>query len=147
VNLVDKKEEEKNYVKVKRELLIQRVKEESLVSLDKLRNHINFNHSRNKYDKLSASNFNAAHVISTDPENLPGFIQDIGLGPSMYLLFQKVMYKLFMVLILINLPLCYLYFSGSESIKGTGDNVSLFDLLFGQFSMGNLGEQSIKCVT
>jgi hypothetical protein len=65
-------------------------------------------------------------------------IKDIGIGPTMYLMFLKSLRNMFIVLSLINLPIILIYSSG----EGTRSNKGI-DKLFGQMTLGNLGENTL----
>ena len=62
-------------------------------------------------------------------------LKEIGIGPSMYLLFIKGLRNLFLILTIINIPILYLYASG----HGASKLKETTDVLFGSYNNGNLG--------
>ena len=60
----------------------------------------------------------------------------------MYLLFLKALSKVFWILTVLNIPIMIIYASGTESKELSGMNK-----LLGQFSIGNLGESGMKCIS
>ena len=65
-------------------------------------------------------------------------IKDIGIGPTMYLMFLKSLRNMFIVLSVINLPIILIYASGEGSKSYRG-----IDKFFGQMTLGNLGENQL----
>jgi hypothetical protein len=62
-------------------------------------------------------------------------IKDIGIGPTMYLMFLKSLRNMFLILSLINLPIILIYCSGEGTRSYSG-----IDKFFGQMTIGNIGE-------
>ena len=58
--------------------------------------------------------------LNDNEQKIPEFIKDIGCGPSMYLLFLKALSKIFWILTIINIPILYIYASGTESDELSG---------------------------
>jgi hypothetical protein len=69
-----------------------------------------------------------------DSRNIPKFMIDVGLGPSLYLLTLKAMFKLFLLLTIINFPIMWIYYSGEAKTD-----------FFSSFSLGNLGQNDLIC--
>jgi hypothetical protein len=74
---------------------------------------------------------------------------EIGLGPTLFIMTQKVMCHLFCVLAIINVPLFLFYLRGN-GVNDTNDNQKTHvDInmvtIFGFFSLGNLGTSKHVC--
>lgn len=68
--------------------------------------------------------------------------KDLGLGPTLMLMTTRSLGYLFVILALVNIPLCMLYNSGETSINHI--SISLPEL-FSMISLGNIGEESKTC--
>ena len=70
---------------------------------------------------------------------IPEMMRDLGLGPSMYLLFLKGLRNLFFILTLINIPIILIYSSGDVAKSYDWGAAKIF----GSLNIGNLGEDNI----
>ena len=66
-------------------------------------------------------------------------VRDIGIGPTMYLMFLKSLRNMFVILTIINLPIILIHSSGEGTLGYTG-----FDKFFGAMNFGNLGENNLQ---
>ena len=127
------------------ENMINTVEQECSLSVQLLKNHIRQNHPLKSNDKWWPLLSYPGAFFSTEPKrDIPDFIRDIGLGPSLYLLTLKALCKIFLSLTILNLPAFYFFYCGTESKNRDLSSMSQF---FAQFAMGNLGEQGLTCST
>lgn len=106
------------------------------LSLKGLNNHILVNHPSREGRKVCDNSVRVEDFLKLDNKSkIPEVFRELGLGPSMYLLFLKGLRNLFLVLTLINIPIMYIYASG----KGTYNLDIGAQKIFGAFNIGNLG--------
>ena len=74
-----------------------------------------------------------------DTAEIPEMMRDLGLGPSMYLLFLKGLRNLFLILTFINIPIILFYSSGDVVRRYNWGAAKIF----GSLNIGNLGEDNI----
>jgi len=65
-------------------------------------------------------------------------VRDIGVGPTMYLMFLKSLRNMFIILTVINLPIILIYSCGEGSQGYSG-----FYKFYGAMNLGNIGENFI----
>ena len=73
-------------------------------------------------------------------KEVPEHLKELGLGPSMYLIFLKGLTRIFIILTLVNLPLLLIFVSGSAI---EGQKLTQSEKIFGMLNIGNLGINSI----
>ena len=106
------------------------------LSVKGLKNHILVNHPIREGQKVCDNSVRVEDFLKLDNQSkIPEVLRELGLGPSMYLLFLKGLRNLFFILTLINIPIMYIYASGTgTSVLDMGT-----EKIFGTFNIGNLG--------
>jgi hypothetical protein len=114
------------------------------MSLTKLKNHIRQNHPKKTNEEWWPILSSTGSFFNFKNIEIPEFMQDIGLGASLYILTLKSLGMIFLLLTVLNMPALYFFYSGMESdyreMKG-------LNKLFFQFSLGNVGEYIFSCST
>lgn len=118
------------------------------INLAKLIAHIDQLHPRN----LKAENFDMMEGLGSyqnpyfkipclKEERITEMAKEIGIGPTMFLLSVKQIFKLFFLLLILNMPI-YVYLSQTHDSLRTGGNILTF---FSSFTLGALGQGEPTC--
>jgi len=121
-----------------------KAEQEEEISYARLKNYIIDNHPTNK----ETDQFGLCDYVGNNPwlcccrdARISEMSQEIGVGPTMFLMSAKSLAILFFVLTIINIP-CYVFYYGSSadsaSIKSPQD-------LFNALSLGNIGQAAHAC--
>jgi hypothetical protein len=60
---------------------------------------------------------NPGNLMSTRLKDVSELVKDLGVGPAIHLLTYKAFIKLFLALTILNLPMMYIYHSGSANFE------------------------------
>jgi len=121
-----------------------RAEQEEEISYARLINYIIDNHPTNKEtDKFGLCDYvgNNPWLCCCRDARISEMSQEIGVGPTMFLMSAKSLAILFFVLTIINIP-CYVFYFGSSASSA---NISTPQDLFNALSLGNIGEAAHAC--
>ena len=91
---------------------------DEIMSVAKLKNHIRQNHCKETNEKDFSLFENIGDLVEYEHgKDIPPILKEIGLGASLYLLTLKAFTKLFLVLLLINVPMIVLYFQSENAFE------------------------------
>ena len=100
------------YIKQSQNDLRDKLEEESNLSLTKLKNHIRQNHPKKTNEEWWPILSSTGSFFNFKNIDIPEFMQDIGLGASLYILTLKSLGMIFLLLTILNIPALYFFYSG-----------------------------------
>lgn len=121
-----------------------KAEQEEEISFAKLKNYIIDNHPTNK----ATEPFGVCDYVGNNPwlcccrdARISEMSQEIGVGPTMFLMSAKSLAILFFVLTIINIP-CYVFYWGSSADSAS---IQTPQDLFNALSLGNIGQAAHAC--
>jgi hypothetical protein len=121
-----------------------KAEQEEDISYARLKNYIIDNHPTNK----ETEKFGLCDYVGNNPwlcccrdAHISEMSQEIGVGPTMFLMSAKSLAILFFVLTIINIP-CYIFYFGSSA---DSNNIKSPQDLFNALSLGNIGQAAHAC--
>ena len=105
------------------------------MSLTFLNDFIGSNHAMESIGKYWPMATSSGTLLSMKKKReIPKFMMDIGLGPSIFLLTLKSLIVVFLMLTIINLPAIWIYYSGDQNTN-----------FMSEFNLGHLGFNNYAC--